>query len=87
MEAMVRKQVYIEPDQEKALKQLAQDSGLKESELIRRGIDLVLLQDDIHARRLEAFRKTQTLVEQVRDLGYTKCKDEGGWKREDLYDR
>ena len=83
---MVRKQVYIEPDQERALKQLAQDSGLKESELIRRGIDLVLLQDDIHARRLVAFRKTQTLADQVRELGPAKRKGKRGWKREDLYD-
>ena len=83
---MVRKQVYIEPDQERALKQLAEESGLKESELIRRGIDLVLLQDDIHARRLEAFRKTQTLAGQVRELGPVKHKGKRGWKREDLYD-
>lgn len=38
---MVRKQVYIEPDQEAALKRRAEQLGVTESALIREGIDLV----------------------------------------------
>jgi len=38
---MVRKQVYIEPEQEKRLKQRARELGVSEAELIRRGIDQV----------------------------------------------
>lgn len=38
MGRMVRKQVYIEREQEAHLKRLARDLGVRESELIRRGI-------------------------------------------------
>ena len=36
---MIRKQVYIRPAQDKALKERAERLGVTESELIRRGID------------------------------------------------
>jgi len=43
-------QVYLRPDQEAALRQLAQERGVSMAELMRRGIDLVLadveLEDD-----------------------------------------
>jgi hypothetical protein len=42
MTTMVRKQVYIRPDQEKRLKRAAAEEGVTEAELIRRGIDGVL---------------------------------------------
>jgi len=38
---MVRKQVYIKPEQEKRLKERARELGVSEAELIRRGIDQV----------------------------------------------
>ncbi len=38
---MVRKQVYIEPEQDERLKRHAEALGVTESELIRQGIDLV----------------------------------------------
>jgi len=41
MSRMVRKQVYLEPEQEKRLKQLARELGVSEAELIRRGIGQV----------------------------------------------
>lgn len=39
MTRMIRKQVYIKPAQEVLLKRAAQEMGVTESELIRRGID------------------------------------------------
>ena len=36
---MVRKQFYIEPEQERLLKRLTKELGVSEAELIRRGID------------------------------------------------
>ncbi|MCC6222609.1 MAG: ribbon-helix-helix domain-containing protein [Thermoleophilia bacterium] len=38
---MVRKQVYIEPEQDELLKQRSAQLGVTESELIRQGIDHV----------------------------------------------
>ena len=35
-------QVYLRPDQEAALRELARDRGVSMAELMRRGIDLVL---------------------------------------------
>ena len=55
MATMVRKQVYIRPDQEKRLKQAAADEGVTESALIRRGIDGVL-SDDADVDVLSAAR-------------------------------
>jgi hypothetical protein len=39
MTGMIRKQVYIRPDQEVLLKRRARELGVTEAELIRRGID------------------------------------------------
>lgn len=41
MARMVRKQVYIEPEQETELKRCAKERGVTEAELIRRGIETV----------------------------------------------
>lgn len=41
MSRMVRKQVYLEPEQEKRLKQQAKALGVSEAELIRRGVGQV----------------------------------------------
>ena len=38
MTRMVRKQIYIEAEQEQLLKQRARELGVSEAELIRRGI-------------------------------------------------
>jgi hypothetical protein len=42
MAVMIRKQVYIRPDQESRLKRAAADEGVTEAEIIRRGIEAVL---------------------------------------------
>jgi len=39
MTRMIRKQVYIKPVQDKMLKERAEQLGVTESELIRRGVD------------------------------------------------
>jgi len=41
MSRMVRKQVYIEAEQEELLKRRAKELGLTEAELVRRGIDQI----------------------------------------------
>jgi len=41
MSRMVRKQVYIQPEQEKLLKRRARELGVSQSDVIRRGIEQV----------------------------------------------
>ena len=41
MSRMIRKQVYIQPEQDKMLKRRARELGVSESDLIRRGIEQV----------------------------------------------
>lgn len=86
MSAMVRKQVYIEAHQEERLKELAEKTGLKESELIRQGIEEVLTRGDTRAHRLAARRASAELAARIRALG---PQDGPGrdWTRADLYDR
>lgn len=80
-----RKQVYIEPDQDARLKQLARDWGVTEAELIRRALDrqlggALLLPPDRAAWESEkAFlRERENLV----------CGPSQGrrWTREELYE-
>ena len=82
---MVRKQVYIDPLQQRTLKKLARETGKTEAEIIRNALDE-------HARllkekqdRMLAWRAIEATVEKR-----TKRQESGAgrtWKREDLYDR
>jgi hypothetical protein len=49
MATMIRKQIYLEPGQNSALKRLASQSGVPEAELIRQAIDFYL----------QTFRRTR----------------------------
>lgn len=85
-DSMVRKQVYIDPRQEDQLKKAAARTGLKESELIRRGIDLVLSGADAGLQRLEAFERAESLAERIRAQGPA-CGGGAAWNRDELHER
>lgn len=40
MPAMIRKQIYIEPSQDRQLKRMAKQTGKTQSEMIRKALDL-----------------------------------------------
>ena len=44
---LVRKQVYITPAQDRAVRQLAQQQGTTEAEILRKALDLLLAREDI----------------------------------------
>lgn len=81
---MVRKQVYLEPDQDRLLKQRSKKLGVTESDLIRQGIiqlshqpaavplDRQAWQAELRFIKRRARVKTRAL--------------ERRWTREDLYD-
>jgi hypothetical protein len=80
---MVRKQVYISPEHEAALKRRARELGVTESDLIRRGIEQIahrsLTRDERAWEEELAFideRATQPPIAGTRD-----------WTRDELYDR
>ena len=85
MSRMVRKQVYIEPEQAELLKQRANELGMSEADLIRRCIDqLAQGQTPIPFNQKAWHEEIADIREQARlqkALG-----SQRHWTREDLYD-
>ena len=85
---MIGKQVYIEPEQERLLKQLSKQLGVTEAELIRRGVAAlsqlqmhsVQLDDDLWQKELQYMKERPEKFPAVPGGKPT-------WKRDDLYDR
>ncbi len=85
MASKVRKQIYIDPDQESTLKQLAKDTGISEAEIIRQAIDRYAQVLRVPRRDLSAWERQRSRIQQLIDLGPVPGKRT--WRREDLYDR
>jgi len=86
MSRMVRKQIVIEPDQERALEQRARELGISQSELVRRAIDEMLA---AHEQELE--KRREALEEWFRLADEAVARGEGSfgatWTREELHER
>ena len=85
MTTKVRKQIYLEPEQNLRLKHLAATTGLSEAEIIRRTLDEGLSVAITRRPSLSAWLRELDYIEQLIAKGPV----EGGrtWKREDAYDR
>lgn len=85
MTVKVRKQVYIEPEQEEQLKRLSAESGVSEAEIIRAAIDHHLDELRLRQRSQAAWEVELAFIRRLMDQEAV----EGGraWRREDLYDR
>ncbi|MFN8473195.1 MAG: ribbon-helix-helix domain-containing protein [Anaerolineae bacterium] len=85
MAAKVRKQIYLEPEQEARLKQLSAETGVPEAEIIREAIERHLDEVKARERRIAAWEAEKEFIRQLMQLGPVA----GGrtWRREDLYDR
>jgi hypothetical protein len=85
METKIRKQIYLDPQQNELLKQTSQRLGVSEAEIIRQAIVA-------QTWRLRATRKNQAAWKKERQFLQTLL-DQGSlaggrnWKREDLYER
>lgn len=84
MKRMVRKQVYIEPRQERLLKRRARALGVTEAELIRDGIDLLDSARPAAASRERALTELFAVIEER--IGMRVPQTGRGWTREDLYE-
>ena len=84
MATMVRKQIYIEPEQEERLKQLASRTKMSEAQIIRQALERGLEAPEFLYPNDAAW---EAEVEFMRSLA-AKGPVEGGrrWRREDLYD-
>ncbi|MEO6457996.1 MAG: ribbon-helix-helix domain-containing protein [Chloroflexia bacterium] len=89
MSSKVRKQIYIEPEQEMLLKQIANDTGMSEAAIIRKAIDLYASEVGLNERRLNAWANIQAFIaKRIADQPEQALEGEGRtWRREDLYDR
>jgi aryl carrier-like protein len=83
---MVRKQVYLEPRQDRLLKARARQLGMTEADLIRQGLDQVLAAPQVPREpRMEAWEELMRFFRrrmrmEVPQAGRT-------WRRSELYDR
>jgi hypothetical protein len=85
MSRMVRKQVYIEAEQEKLLKRRARELGVTEAELVRRGIDQIARPGAWLPLDPKAWEEAKSVIRErmrlrVPQTGRT-------WTREELHDR
>ncbi len=85
MVVKVRKQIYIEPDQETMLKWLAREMGVTEAEVIRQAIDRQARLFRSVRRDLRAWEEESAFIQRLIEQGPVP----GGrtWRREDLYER
>jgi hypothetical protein len=83
MATKVRKQIYIDPNQEVRLKQLAAVTGLTEAEIIRRAIDGHLAAASLPNRDLSVWQRESDFIQ----AWIAKGPVVGGrsWTREELY--
>ncbi len=85
MSHTTRKQIYIDPRQDRLLKRKAVELNTTESELIREGIDMLLTGGKTISRDIGAWDAEKKYIQSHIKKGPIK----GGrnWKREELYDR
>ena len=85
MATKVRKQIYIEPEQEERLKRLSAAMGVAEAEIIRQALDRELGALGRRTRDLGVWEAELEFIQELMSRGVV----EGGrtWRRDDLYDR
>ncbi len=83
---MIRKQVYLEHQQEKYLKQLSKRLGQSEAELIRQAIDQALAADaTLLATDLEAWEQEKAFIRSLMARKPLR-RSSRRWAREELYE-
>ena len=85
MGRMVRKQIVIEPEQERALEERARALGVSQSALIRQAIERLLADAAEEQQRREAWEAIEDLWRRADREGWTT----GGrtWTREEMHER
>lgn len=85
MVAKVRKQIYLDVQQNKILKEASQKLGVSEAEIIRQAIMSQTHRLQASHRDIQAWENERQFIDALIEQGTVA----GGrtWKREDLYER
>jgi hypothetical protein len=81
----IRKQIYIESDQEILLKRLSNERGISEAEIIRQAITQHVLERRAPFRDPRAWAAERKFITGLIEQG--PVAGERTWRREDLYER
>lgn len=84
MTRMIRKQVYIEPEQDELLKQRSAELGVTEAELIRRCLDTSLHNVEGQTTDPRAWDEVEAFIEKYRMMDVPQTGR--AWTRDELYD-
>jgi hypothetical protein len=86
MAAMIRKQVYLRPRQDLQIKQLAEERGTTEADIIRQAVDLLLAESQRLRRAQNAWEAAQALMETRASYAVQDNQiEEHAWTRDELY--
>jgi hypothetical protein len=86
MSRMVRKQVYITPEQNKVLKERARILGVTESDLLRWAIDRIRSDWQSHPVSEAVWQESLAFMGERAKLAIPGEPQPRTWTREDLYD-
>lgn len=65
MATLVRKQIYIKPDQERSLKRLAHETGATEAEIIREALDRHAEAAPLPRRDLSVWKQERAFIKEL----------------------
>ncbi|MBM4430239.1 MAG: ribbon-helix-helix domain-containing protein [Chloroflexi bacterium] len=85
MGTKVRKQVYIEQDQDRLLSRLSAETGLSEAEIIRQAIDRHTRGAPLLRRDLAVWQEERAFIQQLIHQG--RVPGHRTWQREELHER
>ncbi len=85
MSVRVRKQIYLDPEQEVVLKRLAQQTGMSEAEIVRQALDRQTRLLRFRRRNRQAWEKELAFIEGLLQQGPVAGRRT--WRREDLHER
>ena len=85
MATKVRKQIYIERDQEVLLKRLTQETGASEAEIVRQALDLHTRYSHYWQHELRVWEQERAFIAQWMAQGPVTGRRK--WQREELHER
>jgi hypothetical protein len=85
METKIRKQIYLDPEQNEILKMTSKKLGVSEAEVIRRAILSQTSKISIPLQNRKAWENELQFIQSLIKQG--KLRGKRKWKREDLYER
>jgi len=88
MASKIRKQIYIDAEQEAILKHLSISSKMSEAEIIRQAVNRYSSVLQPSTRNLEAWEEEKNFIRhRIEQIPINPISEKRKWNREDLYDR